>query len=63
MFPDPVYAFRCFVPKIGGPKISAEEKHKDDVLSVGRFELLDYGGFFLASLIHVREIASIVLQM
>src|SRR6185437_16328295 len=57
VFPDPVYALRGFVPKIRSVEISAEKKHKENVLAVGGLQLVDFGGLFLTPFIHVREVA------
>jgi hypothetical protein len=58
MLPNPVYAFGCFVTEIGGVKISAQKKHEDDIVSVGRLEVVDLDGFFLAAFVDVGEVAS-----
>ena len=58
MLPDPVYPFGGFVPKIGRIEISAQKKHEDNVLAVGRFQVVDFDRFFLPSLIDVGEVTS-----
>ena len=57
MFPYPVYAFSRLVAEIGRIEIPAQEKHKDNVLAVGGFEVGDLDGLFLAALVDVGEIA------
>ena len=55
MLPNPVYPLGGLVTEIGGVKISAQKKYEDDIVSIGRLEVVDLDGFFVAEFVDVGE--------
>jgi len=51
MLPNPVYPLGGLVTEIGGVKISAQKTYEDDIVSIGRLEVVDLDGFFLAAFV------------
>src|SRR5439155_26999719 len=57
MLPDPIYSFGGLVAKIAAVKITAQEENELHAVAVGGPQLMHLGGFFVAALVHVGEVA------
>ncbi len=57
MFPNPVDPVGGAVAEVPSIEIAAQEQHKNDLLTVGGFELAHFLALLLTSLVHVSEVA------
>src|SRR6266705_313598 len=57
MLPHPVDAFGGLVSQTVTAEVAAQKKDEPHTLTVGRLELVELRGLFLAALVGIREVA------